>query len=140
MKFLKDNATIIRQALFVLLAVFLVATSLIVFIMSIEVYDDGYGTEFSVSTDYVVAMIMSTIILIYSIYCIVKPNGNLVFARILTLGLTGSIGGLYSIGAFAKKLIKGNNYPDVQLYLYFGLICLALALIAFFQYLETKKD
>ena len=134
-KLIKHSSTI-RQLLFVFLAAVLVVTSLSVYILSIEVYDGG----FDASTDYLVYLILSTIILIYSIYVIVRPNGNLVMGRIITLGLTSTIGGLYSLGQFFKKLTKGSAYVDIQLYLYMGIICVTLVAIAVFEYLETKKD
>ena len=130
------NSTTIKQLLFVFLASVLVITSLTVYILSIVAYEGG----FDANVDYLVYLILSIIILIHSIYGIVRPNGNLVYAKILTLGLVSSIGGLYSLGQFFKKLTKGYDYVDIQLYLYMGIICLILVAIALFEYLETKKQ
>jgi len=139
---LKKNATTIKQILFVSLAAVLFLTSLTVYILSIEAYDGG----FDASMDYLVFMVLSLVFLIYTVYAIIKSDKDLTMARILTLGLCGAIGGLYSLGVFfrslAKVLSKGNEFvfTDYQIYLYAGIVGLILTVIAFFQYLEAKKD
>lgn len=139
---LKKNATMIKQILYVFLASVLVLTSLTVYILSIEAYEGG----FDANVDYLVIMIVSIIFLTYCIYSIVKPDNNQIMPRIITLALTSSIGGLYSLGVFFKALnkaiVKGVEfvYTSYQLYLYIGIVALTLTAIAVFQYLETKKD
>ncbi len=139
---LKKNATMIKQILYVFLASVLVLTSLTVYILSIEAYEGG----FDANVDYLVIMIVSIIFLTYCIYSIVKSDKNQIMPRIITLALTSSIGGLYSLGVFFKALnkaiVKGKEfiYTDYQLYLYIGIVALTLTAIAVFQYLETKKD
>lgn len=139
---LKKNATTIKQILFVFLAGVLFLTSLTVYILSIEAYEGG----FDASMDYLVFTVLSIIFLIYTIYTVVKSDKDLTMPRILTLGLCSAVGGLYSLGIFFKSLAKIISkgdvfvFTDYQLYLYAGIVGITLTIIAFFQYLEAKKD
>lgn len=139
---LKENATLIKELLFVFLATVLVITSLTVYILSINVSEYG----FDANLDYLTFLIIAIIFLVYTILVIVKKEMNEKFGKIFTLGLCSCIGGLYSIGIFFKKISSAlvNKtefiYTDNQLYLYVGIVCMILTAISIFQYFEYKNN
>lgn len=130
---MKNNQLIIK-ILFIVLGAVLFLTSLSLFIQSIYVYDGG----FEANQDYVVSMLISAIILVYTIYNL--KGKKLREAKNYVILSTSIIISAYSLGKFIKALVKGKKFVDNQVYLYAGLVALVLLLIGIFEYLDIKKN
>ena len=113
---IKENSTLIKKILFIVLAGVLFVTSLALFIQSIESYDGG----FDANKDYVVCMIISLIILAYALYLLFSKNPKVNNGRILTVAISSAIACAYSLGVFFKGVAKGKEYAGIQIYLYAG--------------------
>jgi hypothetical protein len=135
---MKCNFLLIKKILFIVLGAVLFITSIILFAQSISAYSGSSGSGFDANSDYVVAMILSGIILCVSIYNLVGKQVNEVANYSL---LAGSLIGFgYSLGVFIKGLIKGGKFEGLQVYLYFSLAALVLFLIAGAQYFINKSN
>jgi len=103
--------------------------SLILMIKSFEKYDDGYGIDYSIDSNYIIALIVSVGIIIYTILSInnlKKANDNSKNTTITVFTLS-TIVSFYTLGVFFKGLFKAISknisftYATYQAYLYIGI-------------------
>ena len=134
-----------KNILNIVLGAFVVLTSLVMFILSYEIYKDEYGTDISFNSDYVVSLLIGLIILFYGI---ISLKGGVNGAYEISGMLSGSLIGFYSLGVFFKAFSKAVfikkvafDYVANQTYLYIGLlglIILAFYAVSYFAKKETK--
>ena len=134
---IKENASLIRNILMIVLASVLVITSMALYFQSIEAYDGGFDSNL----DYVIATLISIAILAFTIYAIVcKDKNNLNGAKNTLLSTTSFLVTGYSLGKFIKGLVKGKEFAELQIYFYAGIVALILVSICVINYIESKKD
>ncbi len=92
--------------------------SLILYIKSYELYQDEWGTDISFNTDYLVALMLSILIIVYGICSIKKLFEIKLFIKLVS----SSILTFYSLGIFFKAISKGKEFVSFQNYLYIGLV------------------
>ena len=121
--------------------------ALILFCQSFQVYDDGWGTDVSSNEDLLVGLIVSIIVLTYSIINLVskKTEDEIAFNKYISFSVASGLISLYSFGKFFKNLAKAISkgkefvYADYQNYLYLGIVLLPLLIYSIFKVLEKKK-
>lgn len=123
----------------------LLIVALVLFVQSFNVYDDGFGTSFSVDEDYLVLFIVSSIVFIYGLLNFLNKGNkeSLATTKYLCISVASGLVSLYSFGKFFKQLAKLGSefvFQNYQIYLYFGLIGIALALYAILRFLEIKEN
>lgn len=144
MKNIKNNANFLKKILLIVVFAVLFITSLVMFIQSVALYDDGYGTDYSANTDFIVVMLVSVIFIAFSIYNLVSKKDKYP-AKILSLGVSFTLISFYSLGIFFKKLAKAISkgkefgYIENQVYLYAGIIGLIVICAVVFDYFDHKN-
>jgi len=121
--------------------------ALILFCQSIQVNDDGWGTDVSSNEDLLVGLLVSIIVLSYSILNLVtkKTEEEIAFNKYVCFTTATGLISLYSFGKFfknlAKAISKGKDfvYADYQIYLYLGIVLIPLLIYSIFKVLEKKK-
>lgn len=117
--------------------------SLVKYIMSFEKYSDEWGTDISFNEDYIVAIMISAIVLAFAIYCLVMVIKNKKINESTGSFVGGAISCLiafYPLGVLFKALNKGKPFADYLNYLFVGLFGIALLVYFVFSYLEKKKE
>ena len=78
--------------------------ALILFCQSIEVYNDGWGTDVSSNEDLLVGLLVSIIVLTFSIINLVskKSEEEIQFSKYLSFSVASGLISLYSFGKFFK--------------------------------------
>ena len=122
--------------------------ALILFCQSFQVYDDGWGTDISSNEDLLVGLLVSIIILSFSILNLVTKKSEEELAKNKYISFTVATGliSLYSFGKFfkalAKAISKGKEFvfADYQVYLFLGIVLLPLVVYSVFKFLEYKKS
>ncbi len=143
----KINFCKVTKISFVCFSALLVIFALVLFCQSIEVYNDGWGTDFSTNEDLLIGLIVSAIIFTYSLVKLIskKEESSLVSTKYLSMSIGATLVSLYSFGKFfktlAKALSKGQEFvfADNQVYLYLGIVACALVVYAVFKYLDKKE-
>ncbi len=138
------NYNLISKISFVCFSSLLLIFSLVLYALSFEVYNDGFGIDFSTNEDLLVGLLVSIIIFIYSLIKLIskKEEIYIINSKNISITISSFIISFYSFGKFFKYLAKkGSNfiYVDYQVYLYLGFICLALAIYTIFKYLNDNK-
>lgn len=122
--------------------------SLILFIQSKSVYSDEYGTDVSFNEDYVILILCTISIILYSIICYIadkkKESHN---QADLSLKLViSALVSFYSLGLFLKSLFKALNkhatfdFNNYELYLFVGLFTLVLFICYTYQAISIQKN
>ena len=70
LQILKMKSEIIKRWIIVILASAIIGISVSLFILSFEIYNDGYGTDISFNMDMIIFFICGVAILVYGIYSI----------------------------------------------------------------------
>ena len=136
------NSKLFANISLIILATAMFTYYLVKYIMSFEIWDDGFGTDYSFNSDYVVLSLIGLIFLIYAIYNLVtyyknNYNPNVMYA---TFALAASVGTFYPLGVFFKAMAKGKAYVDYQDYFYIALASLVFLCFVIFTYLsKTNK-
>lgn len=114
--------------------------SLILYIKSYEIWQDEYGSDISFNEDYIIAMVVSILIVVYAVYAIWAEKQNHATLAYEFCGICSSaLISFYSLGVLFKNLNKGKDFKDYTLYFYLGIVTLFL-LAYFISCLISKKD
>ena len=127
----------IKYVIMICLSAILVVFSLVFVILSFEKYDDGYGVDYSFDYDWIMALIVSIGLIIYSLFSFrnyqkQESNKNNNIITILTLN---TLVCFYDLGVFFKALFKaiskGNkfNFSEYVYYFIFGLLFLISTIV-----------
>ncbi len=129
-----------KNILNMIIGVFVIITSLIMFIKSYEIYKDDAGTDISFNSDYVISMLIGIIIFVHGVLSMKEANK----VTSIICGVTASfLIGLYPLGIFfkalSKALSKGATFDFIgnQTYLYtgiLGLIMLGYYIVSYYYY------
>ncbi len=130
-----NRLTLARKILFILIPSIVFITSLALYAQSIEGYEGGFDANF----DYVIVMAISLIWVGFGVFLVVKPNEDTFNAKLLSVVVTGAIFGFYSLGLFFKGLAKHKEFSGIQIYLYAGLVGVAILAYSIVLYFENKK-
>ena len=136
------KAKIAKYISFVVVGFVSFVLSLVKYIMSFEKYSDEWGTDISFNEDYIVAIMISLIILGYAIYCLVVSIKNQEIAETTGTFIGAIISCLiafYPLGVLFKALNKEKPFMDYLNYLFVGLFGIALLVYFIFSYLEKRK-
>lgn len=139
---MNNSHKLIKNIINIVLGAFALIISFIFFIKSKEVWSDDYGTDISFNNDYVVAMIISVIILVHGIAQLVSSSP---FTTVVCNTTASGVVCFYSLGVFFKPLMKALSkhvafsFDDYQVYLYIGIFALILFVYYVVSYLEIKK-
>ncbi len=121
--------------------------ALMLYCQSFSVENDGWGTDVSTNEDLLIGLLVSIIILTYSIINLVskKTEEEIQFSKYVSFSVATGLISLYSFGKFfkvlGKTLSKGKEFvfTDYQTYLYLGIVLLPLLVYSIFKVLEKKK-
>lgn len=131
------------KSLNIVVAASVIIFSLIMLVLSCEIYSDEYGTDISFNNNFLISLLVGIILLIYFIITIKDKNYKY---YLLAYQLSSLIVGMYSIGIFLKALNKSiiNNasfdFGNNQIYFYVGVIALLLFTIKLLEYFKLKND
>lgn len=141
MQMLKKNSSFIKRSILIAIAVLIITISIVMFSLSFEIYDDGYGTDISFDMDYIVLMCCGIALLIYGILDIIsyRRQKSTKIAVYSCFGVISSLLSFYPLGVFFKAISKGKPYLENQEYLYIGIIGLLMLAYIIFSYLSTSK-
>lgn len=135
-----------KSLIIALVGILVFSFGLCLFIQSYEFYKDEWGTDISFNEDYIICMVVGIIITVYGLVKQFRNVGEK--AYLLTGGLITLIIGCYSLGTFFKQLFKAIEkskafeYASYQVYLYLGIISLAILFYFIIFYLANnyKKE
>lgn len=120
--------------------------SLIYFIKSYSYYADEYGTDISFNKNYVIALVVSLILLSYASYKLYAEIKTKEVKYDAIIGVTcSSLVSFYSLGTFFKAWTKALSKKKTfdfnanQVYLYIGIIVLFLSAYFLIKVLEQRK-
>ena len=130
------NTTKLKKICLLLVGLSSTIISIILYINSFEIYKDEWGTDISFNEDYVIAILLSLVVLIYGITNITNPNNN-AFSLVVTL--LSSITTFYTLGVFFKAISKNKPFNENYAYLYIGIISLFILDYGIFSILENKN-
>ncbi len=140
-----------KNILYVLASLFVFVLNFICFIKSYGFEDYGeYGVDISFNEDYGVAMAVSLIVVVFTIYALIAVINNKKVEGGLIVGFTSTLViSFYTLGTFFKVLSKANlnseifDFQSYQNYLWVGiftlilLVCFTLGLI---QEYKSKQE
>ena len=138
MKQLKKNSELIKRSLIILLSLVLIASSITLFALSIEVYEGGFDADM----DYIVLLFCGIFLMIYGAYSVYgyRKNKSCQTMYYGTFGAISVLMGFYPLGVFFKAMAKHKSYLDNQGYLYIGLLGLIMIAYLIFSYLSDHKE
>ena len=141
MQMLQKNSSLIKRCILIGLAALIVIISIVMFSLSFEIYDDGYGTDISFDMDYIVLMCCGIALLVYGILDVIsyRRQKSTRIAFYSCFGVISSLLSFYPLGVFFKAISKGKPYLENQEYLYIGIIGLFMLAYILFSYLSTTK-
>jgi len=122
-------------------------TSLVLFIKSYAYYSDEYGTDISFNYDYAVLLIVALMLsayMGYKLYFYIRYQKIIARNYELAIGETALVS-FYSLGVFFKALFKAMSkkkdfdYVSNQVYLYCGILILALCIFLVIVMIKKRK-
>ena len=115
---------------------------LVLAIMSIPNYNDGYGTDLGLNSDYVTVAIMAVIFLMVGIYNVLSINRrvNLAGVNVLSSLAIAIISCAYSYGRFFRLVFKQKTFDEQFPYFVWGLLSLGFVIYFIFRYIDLKKE
>lgn len=109
--------------------------SLILYINSFELYQDEWGTDISFNSDYIVAIIISIIIMVYGLLNYKYDNQ---YYNIISC-MASSIISFYTLGVFFKAISKGQAFDFCKNYLFIGIVSFTFILLFGYNYIKEHK-
>ena len=143
LQILKMKSEIIKRWIIVILASAIIGISVSLFILSFEIYNDGYGTDISFNLDMIIFFICGVAILVYGIYSIYayKKHLSMLFAYYASFSVITVLLTFYPLGVFFKALAKGKSFVEYQEYLYLGVFGFIILIYLIFSYLcDLRKN
>lgn len=138
MKQLKKNSELIKRCLIILLAVVLMASSIALFSLSLEVYEGGFDADM----DSIVLFFCGVALLVYGIYSVYALKKGL-STQAIYYGSFGAISvliGFYPLGVFFKAMAKHKSFIENQEYLYIGILGIIMIAYLIFSYISEHKE
>lgn len=138
MKQLKKNSELIKRCLIILLAVVVMASSIALFSLSLEVYEGGFDADM----DSIVLFFCGVALLVYGIYSVYVLKKRLPVQTIY-YGAFGAISvliGFYPLGVFFKAMAKHKPFIENQEYLYIGILGIVMIAYLMFSYISEHKE
>ncbi|MDE5714849.1 MAG: hypothetical protein K2I42_01830 [Anaeroplasmataceae bacterium] len=143
MKKLKKNSELFKRWMIVFFAIILMTVSIVMFSLSFEKYNDGYGTDLSFDMDLIVLFICGISILVYGVYSIVAyyKKLSLKTAYYGAFGTVSVLISFYPLGVFFKAMSKNKPFLENQEYLYIGILGIGILLYLVFSYIaDSNKE
>lgn len=109
------------------------------------VYNDGWGTNFELNSDYVAMLIVAVAFLVYGIYSLLAKKYDTKLQYYSMLTVVASIMCFYPIGAFLKTLLKALkknkefDYLANQHYLFIGLAGVGFLIYSIYNLVKVFK-
>ncbi|MCM1131501.1 MAG: hypothetical protein NC310_06700 [Roseburia sp.] len=138
MEKLKKNSELIKRCLIILLAGVLMASSIVLFSLSLEVYEGGFDADM----DSIVLFFCGVALLVYGIYSVYALEKGL-STQAIYYGSFGAISvliGFYPLGVFFKAMAKHKPFIENQEYLYIGILGIVMIVYLIFSYISERKD
>lgn len=135
------NELIKRWLIVIFAAVFMIITA-VLFGLSLEIYDDGYGTDVSFDMDMIVCFLCGIALLVYGIYSLyaLKKKKSMQLAYYGAFGVIAVLTTFYPLGVFFKAMAKKKPFLENQDYLYLGILGLILLIYLIVSYLGDKQE
>lgn len=128
------NKNNLNKLFFLIASISSFIISLILYIKSFELYQDEWGTDISFNNDYIVALIVSVLFIVYNITSFKTNKYNIHFK--LT---TFSIITLYSLGTFFKAISKGKAFITCSNYLFIGIVTIFITIGYILTFIKENK-
>ena len=141
-----NKLTLSKHITFILGSLTSFVISLVYFIKSYSYYADEYGTDISFNNDYVIALVVSLILLSFASYKLYAEAKEIEVKSDSIVSFTCStLVSFYSLGVFFKALNKAlsKNKPfdftSVQAYLFIGIVLLIVSVYYALKIMEQRK-
>ena len=124
---------------------FLVLMILDLILIKDVVYNDGWGTNFEMNSDYVAMFIISLAFLIYGIYSLLAKKYDTKLQYYAMLSVVSSIMCFYPLGTFLKAFFKALkkkedfDYLAHQQYLFIGLAGIGFLIYSIYNLIKVFK-
>ncbi len=131
------NSELIKRILLASLSLLIMIIAIVMFSLSFQNENDGWGTDVSFDMDSVVIFLCGLAFLCYSIYSIYAYKKN-ISCRTAYYGAaitTSALLAFYPLGVFFKAMAKEKPFLENQEYLYIGILGIVLLFYLGFSYL-----